>query len=84
METMERLRKRNIQMFRTDRQGTIIAYSDGIQVTFKTDPCLDWSSGPADAGKLASDTAGDGDVTPGSADEGKLIPGSADLQLIIP
>lgn len=78
METMERLRSREIRMFRTDRQGTVVAYSDGIRVSFNIDPCPDWTSGAADVGELASDFAGNGDLTSGSADEGELIPGSAD------
>ena len=45
METMQRLKERDIQMFRTDKQRTVSAYSDGEDIWFNTYPCDDWSSG---------------------------------------
>ena len=45
METMQRLQQRDILMFRTDKQGTIVASSDGVDIWFNTYPCDDWSSG---------------------------------------
>lgn len=33
-ETLEKLEERGIQIFRTDQQGTIIAYSDGSEITW--------------------------------------------------
>lgn len=44
-ETVERLQKRNVSLFRTDLQGTIIAYSDGEKVTFAQPASNDFSSG---------------------------------------
>lgn len=35
-ETLEKLEERGIQFFRTDQQGTIIAYSDGKTITWNT------------------------------------------------
>lgn len=42
-ETLDRLQAHGITYFRTDTQGTIIAYSDGNGVTFNTQPA--WGSG---------------------------------------
>ena len=44
-ETLHRLKDRNIKLFRTDIQGTIIAVSDGKTITWNTQPTKDWSSG---------------------------------------
>lgn len=41
-ETLDRLQAHKISYFRTDTQGTIIAYSDGNGVTFNTQPA--WGS----------------------------------------
>ena len=37
-ETLQKMQAHNIQVFRTDEQGTIIATSDGSTITFNTDP----------------------------------------------
>lgn len=37
-ETLEKLKAKNIGIFRTDLNGTIIATSDGSKITFNTDP----------------------------------------------
>jgi len=37
-ETLNKLKDRNIQTFRTDKQGTIIATTDGNNITFNTKP----------------------------------------------
>ncbi|WHY88544.1 ComEC/Rec2 family competence protein [Neobacillus novalis] len=37
-ETLQKMQAHNIQVFRTDEQGTIIATSDGSTITFHTDP----------------------------------------------
>lgn len=44
-ETMERLSSMSIALFRTDKQDTIIAKSDGKTITWNTQPCNDYSSG---------------------------------------
>lgn len=44
-ETMGRLADMEIPVFRTDKQGTIIAVSDGSSISWNTDPCNDYSSG---------------------------------------
>lgn len=44
-ETMGRLSDMNIPVFRTDKQGTVIALSNGNTITWTQDPCNDYSSG---------------------------------------
>lgn len=44
-EILNKLRKAGIQVFRTDEQGTIIAQSDGEQLTFNCSPSETWQAG---------------------------------------
>ena len=44
-ETMGRLSDMEIPVFRTDKQGTIIAVSDGTTINWSQNPCNDYSSG---------------------------------------
>ena len=44
-ETLQKLQNRGITLYRTDKQGTVIASSDGNEIWFNTDPCEDWSDG---------------------------------------
>lgn len=44
-ETMEKLESANVEVFRTDIQGTIIASSDGKSLTWNQEPCNDYTSG---------------------------------------
>lgn len=44
-ETMEKLSSMNIPVFRTDKQGTIIALSNGSEISWNTEPCNDYTSG---------------------------------------
>ncbi len=39
------LKERGITLFRTDLQGTVTCYSDGIGFLFDTAPCVDWTPG---------------------------------------
>lgn len=39
------LKKRGINMYRTDKQSTVTLCSDGKTYWFDTDPCNDWSAG---------------------------------------
>lgn len=57
-ETMGRLSDMEIPVFRTDKQGTIIAVSDGTTINWSQNPCNDYSSGDSSAnssGDLSSD-----------------------------
>ena len=44
-ETMEKMESMDIEIFRTDLQGTIVATSSGAGITWNTQPCQDYSSG---------------------------------------
>ena len=45
--TLNNLRKRNIKVFRTDEQGSIIAFSDGKRITWNCSPSDSWQVGEA-------------------------------------
>ncbi len=44
-EVLNRFREMGIKVFRTDMQGTIVAYSDGEQITFNVPPEESWQAG---------------------------------------
>ena len=44
-DTMGRLSSMNIPVFRTDKQGTVIALSDGENISWNQEPCNDYSAG---------------------------------------
>ena len=44
-ETLKRLKKLNVSLFRTDTQGTIIAYSDGNELWFNVQATDNWNPG---------------------------------------
>lgn len=44
-EVLNKLRAAGIQVFRTDEQGTIVAESDGTQITFNCQPSETWQAG---------------------------------------
>lgn len=44
-EVMNHLRAMGISVFRTDEQGTIVAYSDGTEITFNMSPDESWKAG---------------------------------------
>ncbi len=59
-ETMERLQSMDCELYRTDRQGSVTAYSDGSSLWFSTDPCIDFSGGdlPIERESTAADSTG--------------------------
>ena len=44
-DTMEKLYDMEIQVYRTDEQGTIVASSDGNSISWNQDPCNDYTAG---------------------------------------
>lgn len=44
-EVLNRFRSMGIKVFRTDEQGSIIAYSDGDTITWNTSPSESWQAG---------------------------------------
>lgn len=62
-EVMERLQSMNCELYRTDRQGTIVACSDGSSVWFNTEPCTDWSSGDSSSESEGAEAGAPGGIT---------------------
>lgn len=46
-QTLNNFRSRGIKTFRTDNQGTIVAYSDGSDITWNASPDTTWTPGRA-------------------------------------
>ncbi len=44
-ETLNNLRSRGIQVYRTDEQGTVKAYSDGLNILWSDSPSTSWQTG---------------------------------------
>lgn len=44
-EVLNNLRSMGIKLFRTDEQGTVVAYSDGVNITFNMSPSESWQVG---------------------------------------
>lgn len=44
-DTMDKLQSMDIQVYRTDKQGTVIATSTGTEISWNQDPCNDYSPG---------------------------------------
>lgn len=57
-DTMDKLESMDIQVYRTDKQGTITVTSDGTDLTWSTEPCNDYT--PGDAGDQGTQAAGSG------------------------
>lgn len=57
-ETMGRLSDMEIPVFRTDKQGTIIAVSDGTTINWSQNPCNDYSSGDASVTSSVDSSSG--------------------------
>ena len=60
-DTMERLSDMGIPVFRTDKQGTIIAVSDGTNISWSQEPCNDYSSGDSSVNASAGVAGGNSD-----------------------
>lgn len=72
-ETMEKLEKDGIQIFRTDRQGEVSVYADGNSYWFSMDPSNDWKSGNEEMGAEGkeSTSAAAETITNGSEENGQ-------------
>ena len=44
-DVMDKLESMDIHVYRTDKQGTIVAVSDGTTITWNQEPCNDYSPG---------------------------------------
>ena len=58
-EVLNKLRKKGIQLFRTDEQGTIVATSDGEHITWNCSPTESWKAGEAAGGSTVNTQASD-------------------------
>ena len=43
--TVKLLKERNVPLFRTDKQGTIISYCNGTDISWNVNPCNDYTQG---------------------------------------
>lgn len=70
MDVMEKLKAMEIGVFRSDKQETVIAKSDGKTITWDKEPCNDYSPGdPEDQGTLPTGgSSGDGNAAGAGAD----------------
>lgn len=69
-EVMNKLRAKGVQVFRTDEQGSIVAFSDGTSITWNSTSSDSWQAGEATGGaseseeeSMESDNGSDGSVT---------------------
>ena len=66
-DVMDKLESMDIQVYRTDKQGTIIAVSDGTTITWNQEPCNDYSPGDKeDKGTQAQTSKSKGSSSSGS------------------
>ena len=50
-EVLDALKEQGVLVYRTDEQGSIIATSDGKEISFNTMPSTTWKAGVIDEGK---------------------------------
>ena len=87
-DTMDKLQSMDIQVFRTDKQGTITVTSDGSNLTWSTDPCNDYTPGAIeDTGTQPQEPAQDTQsqqvtqseqTTPSASQTVEEVPGSTE------
>ena len=66
-DVMDKLESMDIQVYRTDKQGTIVAVSDGTTITWDQEPCNDYSPGDKeDKGTQAQTSQSKGSSSSGS------------------
>ena len=66
-DVMDKLESMDIQVYRTDKQGTIVAVSDGTSITWDQEPCNDYSPGDKeDKGTQAQTSKSKGSSSSGS------------------
>lgn len=57
-DTMEKLSDMGISVYRTDKQGTIVASSDGSTISWNMEPCNDYTSGDGEVAAQSEEVAG--------------------------
>ncbi len=59
-EALDRFRDAGCELYRTDRQGTVICSSDGESIWFDQEPCQDWSTNDdTESAEIQSEAAGE-------------------------
>lgn len=71
-EVLNRLRAAGISVFRTDEQGTIVATSDGNDITWNCSPSESWKAGEptGSSDSTANNSTADSTTSSGSSDAG--------------
>ena len=70
-DTMDKLQSMGIQVYRTDKQGAIVALSNGTDITWNQSPCNDYSPGDSsDSGTQPQQTVTTPEPTQEPADSG--------------
>lgn len=62
-ETLNKLRQNGITVYRTDEQGTIVAESDGREITWSSSPSDTWQSGEPSGSDTAAPPSQNQEVT---------------------
>ncbi|MEF2654073.1 MAG: MBL fold metallo-hydrolase [Blautia sp.] len=86
-DTMGRLSSMNIPVFRTDKQGTVVALSDGENVSWNQAPCNDYSSGDSSSEisvPSSEDSSGSPGQPPSSSGSMVWIPATGEKYHSIP
>lgn len=72
-ETMEKLEAMEIPVYRTDKQGTIIASTDGTTLSWSVEPCNDYTPGdPNDKPAKPAETKANKDTEKQTSDKTEL------------
>ena len=61
-ETLDKLNKKGIKVYRTDESGTIVATCDGKSITFNTNPSESTSSGTTTHGIMEEEAENESDI----------------------
>lgn len=80
VETMEKFKAMGIEIFRTDKQGTIIASTDGSSLSWSVSPCSDYTPGDPDdkPARPAGDSSEDSSVSGSVFSAGSKPSGAGD------
>lgn len=78
-QTLDTLREYDVQVFRTDEQGSIVAVSDGSSITWNREPSQTWSAGT----RAESDTASPADTPAPLPGPDTIIPGDSAVTYVL-
>lgn len=77
-DTMDKLKSMDIQVYRTDKQGTIVATSNGTDINWSAEPCNDYTPGDeTDHGTEAAGTSDAASAEPAGASNSASVDHSA-------